>query len=163
MIRLQKLSSFGLVKPCSWLHRLHQSRVLRLPDGRLCVLRVIRLLKTSLARLRPNRFFQCVDCRKCVRMFFRHHDTSIIRLHQSRILRRSEGKLWVLRAIRLLKTSFKRLRKSRFYPCQGFRKLFRMVFATLKHRFIDFTKVAFLDVQKADYELSWPFAYLNIT
>jgi hypothetical protein len=32
---------------------------------------------------------------------------------------------------------------------------------TLKHRFIDFTKVVYQDVQEADYEFAEPFAYLK--
>jgi hypothetical protein len=32
---------------------------------------------------------------------------------------------------------------------------------TLKHRFIDFTKVAYQDVQEADCDFSEPFAYLK--
>jgi hypothetical protein len=31
----------------------------------------------------------------------------------------------------------------------------------MKHRFIDFTKVVFEDVRKADYESQAPFAYLK--
>jgi hypothetical protein len=36
-----------------------------------------------------------------------------------------------------------------------------MAFRYLEHSFIDFTKVVFLDVQKADYEFSGPFAYFK--
>jgi hypothetical protein len=43
------------------LHRLHQSRVLRNPDGRLWVLTPIRPPKTSHKRLRKNRFFDAQD------------------------------------------------------------------------------------------------------
>jgi hypothetical protein len=39
------------------LHRHHQIRILRLSDGRLCVIRAIRLLKLSLKRLHSSGFF----------------------------------------------------------------------------------------------------------
>jgi hypothetical protein len=34
-------------------------------------------------------------------------------------------------------------------------------FDTLKKRFIDFSKIVFQDVQKAEYESTEPFAFLN--
>jgi hypothetical protein len=86
------------------LHRLHQSRFLRRPKGRLWVFRAIRLLKTSLPRIRTNHFFECPVCWKCVRIAFRHHEASLHRHNQSRILWFSEAILWVHWAIRLFNT-----------------------------------------------------------
>jgi hypothetical protein len=42
----------------------HKSRFLRLPGGRVFVLRAIPLLKTSLKRHRPSRFFGTPEFRK---------------------------------------------------------------------------------------------------
>jgi hypothetical protein len=105
---------------------------LRRPKGKLCVLRAIRLLKTSLPRLRTNRIFGYSECRKCIRMAFRHYETSLHRHHLSRILRRSERRLRVLRAFRLLKTSLKRLRPSHFFRYQECRKWLHMAFRYLE-------------------------------
>jgi uncharacterized protein YlaI len=84
------------------LHRLYQSRFLRWPEGRLWVLRVIRLLKNHLNN-RPIRIFQCPRCRKWVRIDFRTFETSFHRLHQSRFLRLPEEDC-VFKDIGLLKT-----------------------------------------------------------
>jgi hypothetical protein len=123
------------------LYRLLQNRFLRRPEGRLWVLRPIRLLKTSLKRLRPSRFFPCPGSSKWVRMTFQHLETFLHRLHQSRFLRRPEGRLWDLRAIRLLKTSLPRLRPSRLLDAQEAQNEFPWPFDTLKYRFIGFIKV----------------------
>jgi hypothetical protein len=141
------------------LHRIHRSRILRRPEGRIWVLRPIRLLKTSIKRLRPSRFFRCLGSTKWVRMAFRHHETMIHPLHQSRFLRRPEGRLWVLRALPLLKTSLKQHRPCRFFGTPGFRKYmaFRHVETTLHW----LSKIVFQDFQKADYEFSVQFAYLK--
>jgi hypothetical protein len=78
---------------------------------------------------------------KCGRMALRHLETSLHRLLQSRLLRHPDGRLWVLRAIHLFKTSLYRLRPSRFIRSQGYRKLVRTAFDTLKHHFIDFNSL----------------------
>jgi hypothetical protein len=88
----------------TYLYRLHQSRFVRRPEGRLWVLMAIRLLKSSLKRLRPNRYFQCQESRKWFRVANRHLERSPHRLRQSRLLRRAEGRFWVLREL-LFKTS----------------------------------------------------------
>jgi hypothetical protein len=107
------MNSNGISTFLTSLHCLHQSRFLRHSEGRLWVLRTIRLLKTSFKRIRPIAFFY-PWFRKLFRMVFGHLETSLHRLHQSRFSIRSEGKLWVLRAIRLLITSLKRYRESHF-------------------------------------------------
>jgi hypothetical protein len=86
------------------LHRHHQSCFLRRSQGRLLVLRVIRLLETSLKKHRRNRFFQCLEFTKSVRMVFLNNETSIHRSHQSRILRISQN-IWVLKVTNVLKTT----------------------------------------------------------
>jgi hypothetical protein len=97
-------------------------------EGRLWVLRAIRLLRTSLKRLHPSHIFRFPWCRKWVRLTHRHLETSLHRLRQRRFLRRPEGRLWVLRSIHLLKTTRKRLRHSRFYRSKGCRKCVLMAF-----------------------------------
>jgi hypothetical protein len=82
--RKKKISSHILSTTSNSLHRLHQSRILRLPEGRLWVLRAICLFETL---LRPSRIFWCPGCSKWVRMAFRHLEISLHRLHQSHILR----------------------------------------------------------------------------
>jgi hypothetical protein len=49
---MQKISSYDLKTPWNIAYRFHQSRFLRRKEGRLWVLRAIRLLKTSFPRLR---------------------------------------------------------------------------------------------------------------
>jgi hypothetical protein len=71
---------------------------LRRPEGRLWILKAIRLLKTSLKHLRPSRFFRCPGCRKWVRMALRNLETTLHHLQQS-YLRLPEGRLWVHRTI----------------------------------------------------------------
>jgi hypothetical protein len=61
MPRIHKMSSRGLSTPWKSFHRLHQSRILRGPEGRLWVLRAILLSETSLPRLRPSRFMDTLD------------------------------------------------------------------------------------------------------
>jgi hypothetical protein len=97
------------------LHRHHQRRILRRPEGRLGFVRIIRLLDTSISRLRPIRFFRCPGCRKWVCNAFRRLKSSLHRLHHSRILWPPESRLWVLRAIRLLKSSLPRFVQVAFY------------------------------------------------
>jgi hypothetical protein len=63
-----------------------------------------------------------------------------------------------LKAIRILKSSVPRLRKNSFFNAKYVEKAFELPFDTMKHRFIDSTKVAFKDFQKTDYEFSGPFA-----
>jgi hypothetical protein len=87
----------------TWRHRLRGSRFLRRPEGKLTILRGIRLHKYSLKRLRPSCFFQCSGCKKYVRMLFRQLETSLHPIQQSRILRRPQGRLCVFRAIAFLK------------------------------------------------------------
>jgi hypothetical protein len=104
MLGMQEMRTNLLSTPWKLLHLFHHSRFLRRPEGRLWVLRTIRLLKTSLKRLRKS-LFRWPRCRKCSYMTFRHLDISLYRLHKIRYLRRSEGRLWVLSAIRVLGTS----------------------------------------------------------
>jgi hypothetical protein len=73
------------------LNRLLQNRFLRRPEGRLWILRPIRLHNTSLKRFSPSSFFRCPGTTKWVRMAFRHFETSLHRLQQSRFLRRPEA------------------------------------------------------------------------
>jgi hypothetical protein len=55
------------------------------------------------------------------------------------------------------------IRQSRFFEAQDAKNEFAWPFDNLKFRYIDFTKVFFLDVQKAVYESTGPIANLNIT
>jgi hypothetical protein len=48
------------------LQRLHKSRFLKRPEGRLCVLRTFRLLKTSLKQIRPSCYFRWPGCKKMI-------------------------------------------------------------------------------------------------
>jgi hypothetical protein len=105
------------------LYRLLQNLFLRSPDGRLWILRHIRLHKISLKRFRPSRHFRCPGNTKWVRISLRHLETLLHRLHQSRFLRRPEGKLWVLRPIHPLKISLKRFRPFRFFWCPWRKKI----------------------------------------
>jgi hypothetical protein len=61
----------------------HESRILRRSQGRLWVLRTIRLLKASLKQLHQSCFFRWPGSRKWVRIAFRHLETSFHRFHQS--------------------------------------------------------------------------------
>jgi hypothetical protein len=115
------------------LHRLHESRFQRRPEGRLWVLRTIHLDKNSLKQNRPRSFFRNTGFRKC--MAFRHLETTLHRLLQNRFLRRPEGRLWILSPIRLLKHHLSESPKSLF--AMPGKKLFRMVYGhleTLLHR-----------------------------
>jgi hypothetical protein len=66
---------------------------------------------------------------------FRHLDTSLYRLQQSRLLRHREGRLRDLH-----KTLLKQLRVV-FFDAQYAENEFAWPFDTLKHQFIDFSKV----------------------
>jgi hypothetical protein len=120
--------------------RLHEIRFIRLPESRLWVLRAIYLLKSTLNKHRPSRFFINPGFRKW--LAFGHFETMSHRLLQNRFLRRPEGSLWILRRIRVHKTSLKWLR-SFVFSCPGGKNDFDRPFDTLKHRFIEFTKVLF--------------------
>jgi hypothetical protein len=125
------------------LTRLHHSCFVRRSEARLWILRVIRLIKTSLKKLRPSWIFRCPGCRKWVLMAFGHHESWLYRLHVRSFLKRSEGRLRVLRDIRLLKTSLMRPRLSRFFYVQNAENGFVWPYDTFKHHFIDFIKVVF--------------------
>jgi hypothetical protein len=104
------------------LHWHYQSRILRLPVGRLWFLRAILRLKRSLKRIRPSRFSRCRECTKCVCMGFRHLEAPVHRIQQSRFSIRPETRLCDLRAIHLLKTLYKLLRPNRFFEGPECRK-----------------------------------------
>jgi hypothetical protein len=76
-------------------------------------------------------------------MAFRHLQTSYHRLQQSCLLSLPEGTLWVLRAIRLLKLHFSNVVLVAFFDAKDAENEFAFALDTLKHRFIDFTKVGF--------------------
>jgi hypothetical protein len=67
----------GLSTPWNFVSSTSTKLFLKLPEGKLWVLRVIRLLKTSLKQLHQSRFFRYSWCRKCLRMGFRHLETSL--------------------------------------------------------------------------------------
>jgi hypothetical protein len=101
-------------------------------------------------------------------MALRHLETSLHQHRQSRLLIRPEGRFWVLRAIRLFKTSLNWLRPSRFIRCPRYTKWIRMAFRHLetslekrKMKTMNSSSFFFHDVQKTDYALLGPFAYLK--
>jgi hypothetical protein len=91
--------------------------------------------------------------------YLKHHLT---RLHPIRIFWRSEGGKYVSELSGLLKHRFID-HQSIIFNIEKSENEFSGLYDQLKLCFIDFTKVAFYDVQKADYEFSWQFAYLKIT
>jgi hypothetical protein len=105
--------------------------------------RAIRLHKTSPPRLRPSRLFRLPWCRRYVHLDFRHIVASLHRFHESRFLRLKDGRLGVLRPIRLLESSLPLLRSSSFINSQDAENEFTWPFDTMKHCFIDLTKVVF--------------------
>jgi hypothetical protein len=114
------------------------------PEGRLWILRPIRLHEISLKQFRLSSFFRCPWTTKWVRMAFRILETSLHRIQQSRFLRRPEAKFWVLRPIRILKPSLKRLRPILlFFDTRDAKNECTWPFDTFKNHFIDFTKVVF--------------------
>jgi hypothetical protein len=74
------------------LQRLHHSRFIRRPEGRLLVISAIPLLKTSLKRLRPSRFFDVRDAGNQFKKAFDKLKFTSSFL-QSRFLRSPEGRL----------------------------------------------------------------------
>jgi hypothetical protein len=117
--------------------------VLRRPEGRLWLLRAIRLHKKSLRQLLQSPFFRWPECRKLVRIAFRHLQTSLHRHYQSRILRHPEIILRVLRAIQLLKLDLSDFVQIAFVDAQNAENDLAWPFEKLKHRFVDFSKVVF--------------------
>jgi hypothetical protein len=85
------------------LNRLKES-FLKRSEGKLWILRAIRLLESSHKRLRSCRSFRYLVRREWFRMAFWLFENGFID-QQSRFLRRPEGRLWVLIAIRQFKTS----------------------------------------------------------
>jgi hypothetical protein len=77
-------------------------------------------------------------------------------------LRRSDTRLWVARTIHLLQISLKRIRLIRCFQCPRCRKRIPMVFRRLVTSQRQLEKSRFCDVQKADYELWGPFAYIKL-
>jgi hypothetical protein len=138
------------------IHRIHQNGFFGRPEGRLCVLRTFRPIKTTFKLFRRGRFFRRSLCRKCVRIALRVLETY---LQQSRFLIRPSGKLWFLRAICTIETSLNRLRPSRFFRCPGSKKWIRMTFRYLKTSFCRLYQNHYL--RRLDDKFSGPFAYLT--
>jgi hypothetical protein len=111
--------------------------------SRLWVLRVIRILQTSLPRIRPIRFSRRPGHRKSVCMAFRHLENSFHRSQQRRILRRPEDRWCILIAIRLFKTSLPQLRPIRFFDAQDSNCHIAWRYNTMKNRFIECAIVSF--------------------
>jgi hypothetical protein len=104
------------------LYRLHQSRFLRRPEGRLWLLRAIRLLKTSLKRHRKNSFFRCPGCRNDFAWPFY-----------------------------TFKHRFIDITKFVFLDVQKADYVFSGPFAYLEHDLSDFVKAAFFDAHDAEW------------
>jgi hypothetical protein len=149
------------------------------PVGRLWVLTLIRLLKTSSLALRTNRFFECPKFTKCVQ----HHETSLYWNHQSRIQRAdnefsgpfpylklhlmdfiqnnfSMHRMQKINSFRLsTQISLHRLHQNRFLSPPEGRLWFHRAFRLLKTKLKRITRVAFFDVQNAKNEFVWTSDY----
>jgi hypothetical protein len=77
-------------------------------------------------------------------MAFRLHETLLNPNYQSHILRCPEGRLFVLSPFAYLKHHLRKFFQVTFFHDQDAENEFAQPFNTLKHRFIDFTKVVFL-------------------
>jgi exopolyphosphatase/pppGpp-phosphohydrolase len=118
MLRMQKMSSYGLSTPWNIDSSNSQIRFLRRQEGRLCVLRAIRLLKTSLLRLSPNRFFFAQNVENAIEWPF---------------------EIMKLRIIDITKVEFEGVQKADYE--------FSGSFAHLKHHLSDFTQVVSFDAK----------------
>jgi hypothetical protein len=104
MPKIQKMISHCIRHLVTLIYLLQKRRFLKRSEGRLWVLRAIRLFINSLKRQRERHFLRFTRCWKWFFMIHRHLESSLHRLPQSRLFTRAEGIFRFLRSIRLFKT-----------------------------------------------------------
>jgi hypothetical protein len=156
---IQKMISHGILTTwniASWTSR--KSFISR-SEGKLWVFRAFRLLKISLKRLHESHFLRFPDSGNKFEWpidNLKHRFIDIVIVD----IRRPESRLWFLRAIRLLKTSLTTSYKLLFWMAR-MQKMFPHCFSTPWNIASLTSPKSFFYVQKADYEFSGPFAYID--